>query len=307
MMLWVKNDYLCGMMRDFEASGIRVGRFNTLQVVKLVNFGCYLDGGPDGEILMPAKYMPQGLAVGDDVRVFVYYDSEYRLVATTETPLAQVGQLACLMVKQVSGPGAFLDWGLTKDLLVPRGEQRDAMVAGRSYVVYVFQDEASGRIAATQKFARFLDNVMPRYEEGDEAHAIVTDLTPLGYKVAVDNLFTGLIYESDVYKPLAVGDSLKVYVKKVREDDKLDVSPNPIGFAKSFDVADRVVEMLRNSGGELAVGDKSNPELIKNLFECSKKSFKMAIGNLYKKGVIEITPRGIKLIEPKGGNSSRRK
>ncbi len=283
------------MIRDFEQSDVRIGHYNTLQVVKLVDFGCYLDGGRGGEILMPIRYMPEGTKPGDEVRVFVYFDSEDRLVATTETPLVEVGQFACLTVKQVAGPGAFLDWGLMKDLLVPRSEQRDIMVAGRSYVVYVFQDEASGRIAATQKFARYLDNVMPRYQQGDEAQAIVTDLTPLGYKVVVDNLFTGLIYESDVFKPLAVGDSLKVYISKVRDDDKLDVTPNPIGFAKSFDVADRVVEMLRNSGGELAVGDKSNPELIKNLFECSKKSFKMAIGNLYKKGVIEITPRGIKL------------
>lgn len=287
------------MFKDLEQNGVRIGHFNTLPVVKIVSFGCYLDGGSDGEILMPAKYMPEGVAEGDEVRGFVYYDSEDRLVATTETPLAEVGQLACLTVKDVAAPGAFLDWGLLKDLLVPRSEQRDIMVAGRAYVVYVYQDEYSGRIVGTQKFNRFLDNVMPRYREGDEAQAIVTDLTPLGYKVAVDNLFTGLIYESDVFKPLAVGDTLKVYIKKVREDDKLDVSPNPLGFAKSFDVADRVVEMLRNSGGELAVGDKSNPELIKNLFECSKKSFKMAIGNLYKKGVIEITPRGIKLVDNK--------
>ncbi len=284
------------MIKNSEQGGVRVGHYNNLEVVKIVDFGCYLDGGTDGEILMPGKYMPEGVAVGDEVRVFVYFDSEDRLVATTETPLAEVGQVAYLTVKQVAGPGAFLDWGLLKDLLVPRGEQRDMMVAGRSYVVYIFQDPASGRIAATQKFARFLDNVMPRYNEGVEAQAIVSDLTPLGYKVVVDNLFTGLIYESDVFRPLSVGDSLKVYIKKVREDDKLDVTPNPIGFAKSFDVADRVVEMLRNSGGELAVGDKSNPELIKNLFECSKKSFKMAIGNLYKKGVIDITPRGIKLL-----------
>lgn len=282
---------------DNETRDVRIGHFNNLKIVKKVDFGCYLDGGREGEILMPAKYVPEGAAVGDEVRVFVYFDSEDRLVATTETPLAEVGQVACLTVKQVAGPGAFLDWGLVKDLLVPRGEQRDTMVAGRSYVVYIFQDPASGRLAATQKFARYLDNVMPRYAEGDEAQAIVTDLTPMGYKVVVDNRFTGLIYESDVFRPLAVGDSLKVYIKKVREDDKLDVTPNPPGFAKSFDVADRVVEMLRNSGGELAVGDKSNPELIKNLFECSKKSFKMAIGNLYKKGIIEITPRGIRLLK----------
>lgn len=294
------------MITDMEQKGARIGHFNTLPVVKVVDFGCYLDGGSDGEILMPAKYAPEGVAVGDEVRAFIYFDSEDRLVATTETPLAEVGQLARLTVKEVAAPGAFLDWGLLKDLLVPRSEQRDVMVAGRSYVVYVFQDEFSGRIAATQKFARFLDNVMPNYNEGDEAQAIVTDLTPLGYKVAVDNLFTGLIYESDVFRPLAVGDSLKVYIKKVREDDKLDVTPNPLGFAKSFDVADRVVEMLRNSGGELAVGDKSNPELIKNLFECSKKSFKMAIGNLYRKGVIEITPRGIRLVDSRTGNTRRK-
>lgn len=283
------------MIKNSDRQGVNIGRDNNLTVARLVDFGCYLDGGADGEILMPAKYMTQGLQVGDSVRVFVYFDSEDRLVATTETPLAQVGQVAYLTCKEVASPGAFLDWGLVKDLLVPRREQRDVMVAGRKYIVYVFQDHVTGRIAATQWFARQLDNVMPRYRIGDQADAIVTELSPLGYNVVIDNAFSALIYQSDVYSPLAVGDRLKVYIKKVREDDKIDVSPTPIGYAKVDDLAQTIIDRLKLSNGELNVGDKSNPELIRDLFGCSKKSFKMTIGTLFRQGVIDITDRGIKL------------
>ncbi len=283
------------MIKNSDRQGVKIGRFNNLTVTRLVDFGCYLDGGADGEILMPAKYMTQGLQVGDSVRVFVYFDSEDRLVATTETPLAQVGQVAYLLCKEVASPGAFLDWGLVKDLLVPRREQRDPMVAGRKYIVYVFQDHVTGRIAATQWFARQIDNVMPRYRIGDQADAIVSELSPLGYNVVIDNAFSALIYQSDVFSPLAVGDRLKVYIKKVREDDKIDVSPTPIGYAKVDDLAQTIIDRLKLSNGELNVGDKSNPELIRDLFGCSKKSFKMTIGTLFRQGVIDITDRGIKL------------
>ena len=283
------------MINNSGRQGVNIGRYNNLTVTRLVDFGCYLDGGADGEILMPAKYMTQGLQAGDNVRVFVYFDSEDRLVATTETPLAQVGQIAYLTCKEVASPGAFLDWGLVKDLLVPRREQRDTMVAGRKYIVYVFQDHVTGRIAATQWFARQIDNVMPRYRIGDQADAIVTELSPLGYNVVIDNAFSALIYQSDVYSPLAVGDRLKVYIKKVREDDKIDVSPTPIGYAKVDDLAQTIIDRLKLSNGELNVGDKSNPDLIRDLFGCSKKSFKMTIGTLFRQGVIDITDRGIKL------------
>lgn len=283
------------MIRNFERRGVRIGRHNTLTVARIVDFGCYLDGGDDGEILMPAKYMDNGLKVGDEVRVFVYFDSEDRLVATTEKPLAEVGQVACLMCKEVASPGAFLDWGLVKDLLVPRREQRDTMVAGRKYVVYIFQDKMTGRIAATQWYAKHIDNVMPRYRVGDAAEALVTEFTPLGYNVVIDNTFSALIYNSDVFEPLNIGDRLTVYVTKVREDDKIDVSPSPVGYAKVDGVAQKIVERLKLSNGLLNVGDKSNPELIRDLFGCSKKSFKMAIGTLYRQGVIVITDRGIKL------------
>ncbi len=282
-------------MVNMQNNGVLVGRYNILSVVKLVDFGCYLDGGDDGEILMPAKYVPAGTEVGDQVHVFVYFDSEDRLVATTETPYVQVGNFAYLEVKAINSPGAFLDWGLAKDLLVPRSEQRDQMFKGNKYVVYVYQDDASGRIVATQKFARFLDNNMPRYQQGDEADAIVTDLTPLGYKLAVDNKFTGLIYESDVYKPLHVGDRLKVYVKKVRDDDRIDFSPTPLGFAKVDALAQDILTKLENNAGSLPYGDKTDPEVIKTVFGCSKKSFKMTIGNLFRQGLIEISPSGIKL------------
>lgn len=283
------------MENSIERVGVRVGRHNVLRVVRLVEFGCYLDGGRDGEVLMPRRYVGEGVRVGDEVRVFVYYDSEDRLVATTEEPLAVVGEVACLTCKEVSSPGAFMDWGLMKDLLVPRREMREPMVAGRRYVVYLYQDRATGRVAGTQWFDDALDNVMPRYQVGEEVGAIVVGESPLGYNVVLDNTFRGLVYRDEVYGELCVGDRLMVYVKKVRDDDRIDVSVRPIGYAKVGGVEDSIVERLRLSGGELNVGDRSSPELIRELFGCSKKSFKMAIGGLYRDGVIEIFDRGIRL------------
>lgn len=263
-----------------------------MTVVKKLDFGSYLDGGVEGEILLPRRYEPVGLEIGQELDVFLYFDSEDRIVATTETPKAQVGEVAYLEVKQLTSPGAFLDWGLPKDLLVPRREQRTPMAEGRRYIVYVYRDRVTGRIAATTKIDRYLDNTMPKYETGDEVDAIVTEFTPLGYKVVVDNLHTGLVYEGDVYEPLTIGQRLKLYVKKVREDDKIDLQPTPIGYAKVGDLGEKIMSKLEEAGGELPYGDKSDPEDIKREFGCSKKSFKMTIGTLMKSGRIELTSKG---------------
>ena len=286
------------MERD-RRGGVRIGRHNTLSIVKKVDFGFYLDGGDDGEILLPGKYAPEEAEVGDEIRVFVYYDSDDRLIATTETPKAEVGQVAFLEVKDVSKPGAFLDWGLIKDLLVPFREQQRPMVVGRKYIVYVFQDEETGRIVASSKLRKFLDNTMPRYRAGDEVDAIVTEITELGYKLAIDDAFTGLLYASETFKTLHPGDRLKAYVKKVRDDDKIDLSLTPLGYAKVGCLADEIIGALQQAGGRLPFSDKSSPEEIQKAFGCSKKSFKMTIGTLYREGRIDIGQDGIALRDNK--------
>ena len=207
--------------------------------------------------------------------------------------------MAFLEVKDVSKPGAFLDWGLLKDLLVPYREQQRPMVVGRRYVVYVFQDEETGRIVASSKLKRFLDNTMPRYRMGDEVDAIVVEITELGYKLAIDNAFTGLLYSSETFKTLHPGDRLKAYVKKVRDDDKIDLSLTPLGYAKVNGLADEILAALREAGGRLPLSDKSSPEDIQRAFGCSKKSFKMTIGTLYREGSIVISDNGIALKDNK--------
>lgn len=203
---------------------IELGKMNRLRVVKAVDFGMYLDGGDAGEILLPACYVPEGCSVGDELDVFLYLDSEERLVATTQTPLAQVGDFAYLQVAWVNNYGAFLDWGLMKDLFVPFREQKLKMQKGRSYIVHLHVDEESYRLMASAKVERYLSDEMPPYREGDEVQILVWQKTDLGFKVIVDNRFSGLVYENDLFRPLHTGDRVQAYIKQVRPDGKLDIT-----------------------------------------------------------------------------------
>lgn len=275
---------------------VAIGRYNTLKVKRSVDFGVFLDDGEGGDILMPQKYVADNVQIGDMVDVFVYSDSEDRLVATTEKPRAQVGEFAYLPVKAISRFGAFLDWGLTKDLLVPYSEQRDRMEMDRSYVVYVYVDKNTKRIAASEKINKYLDNIAPRYETGDEVDVMVCEVTDLGYKAIVNNMHLGMIYRTEAFKILRVGDRMKAYVKKVREDDKIDLSLQKLGFGKVDSLRQTIIQKLRENGGRMAVGDKTDPETIMLAFGCSKKAFKMAIGSMYKEGSIAIEADGIKLL-----------
>lgn len=277
-------------------SKVAIGRYNTLRIVRTVDFGVYLDGGDLGDILMPQKYVPSHVGVGDDVDVFVYADSEDRLVATTEKPAAQVGEFAYLPVKSVSRFGAFLDWGLTKDLLVPYSEQRDRMQPDKSYVVYIFLDKNTKRIAASEKTNKYLDNIAPRYETGEEVDCLICDTTELGYKAIINNAHTGIIYKSETYRAMSIGERMKAYVKKVREDDKIDLSLQKLGFEKVDSLRQTIIQKLKINGGRMAVGDKTDPETIKFAFGCSKKAFKMTIGSMYKDGIIAIEQDGIRLL-----------
>lgn len=283
-------------MRNNSNIKPQLGRYNTLRIVRKVDFGVYLDGGTLGDILMPQRYVPQNAEIGEYVDAFVYLDSEDRLVATTEKPLAQVGEFAYLKVKAVSRFGAFLDWGLAKDLLVPYSEQRDRMEVDKSYVVYVFVDEESQRIAATEKVSRYLNNIAPRYSAGQEVDILISERNDLGYKAIINNQHTGLLYHNELYQRVEVGQRTKAYVARLRDDDKIDLSLRPTGYAKVDDLKSIIVRRLRENNGHMPVGDKTDAQTILLAFGCSKKAFKMALGALYKQGVVEIGNDGIRLV-----------
>ncbi len=274
---------------------VRLGDYNTLKVVKKVDFGLYLDGGDDGEILMPIRYVSEETAVGDEVTVFVYLDSEDRIIATTEQPKAKVGEFAYLEVKAVNRFGAFLDWGLTKDLMVPFREQKVKMEQGQWHLVFIYIDLDTDRIAASAKLDQFLDNVAPEYKDGDEVKIMVAGRTDLGYKVIINELHWGVIYANEVFKTLNRGEVYTAYIKKVREDDKIDVSLQKPGFAKVDSLQEQIMAALNESGGFLPVNDKTDAQVIYDMFGCSKKSFKMTIGTLFKQRKIVIDSAGIKL------------
>lgn len=271
-----------------------LGKINPLKVVKLVDFGLYLDGGSDGEILLPKRYMPEGVEVGDTLSVFIYNDSEDRIIATTEKPLALVGEFAFLEVVEVSEPGAFLEWGLMKQLFVPYREQREPMVVGRSYPVFVYVDFESHRITASSKLARFVDTSRPDLNEGDQVDLMIYQRTDLGWKAIVNQQYSGVLYENEVFQPLSIGQTLKGYIKQVRPDDKLDLVLQKPGFEKVDDFTLILYERLKAAGGFLPVTDKSPSEQIYNLFGVSKKTFKKAVGDLYKRRLIVLEEAGIR-------------
>ncbi len=278
---------------------IEPGRYNTLRVVKEVDFGLYLDGGEKGEILLPSKYVPEGTAVDDEIEVFVYFDSEDRLIATTEEPYIMAGEFAFLEVKSVNRVGAFLDWGITaKDLLVPFAEQRALMREGGVYLVYAYVDDVTGRIVASARVDKFLDNTPPAYGQNQAVEILVVQETELGYKVIVENSHWGMVYRNEVFSAINPGDYLTGYVKKVREDEKLDIALQPVGYRKAVGdgaISERIVEALRSAGGFLPYGDKTDADTIARTFGCSKKNFKKSLGALYKAHRIVILPEGIRL------------
>lgn len=276
---------------------IEIGNYNKLRVVKEVDFGVYLDGGDAGEILMPLKYVPEGTKPDDEVEVFIYSDSEDRLIATRETPLAKVGEFACLKVKSVNKYGAFLDWGLLKDLLVPFREQKSDMIEGYSYVVYIYLDEQTNRPAASAKVEKYFIDKIPEYEVNQEVEILIQAATEIGYKAIVENKYSGLLYKNEVYRNIEKGDKTKAYIKKIREDGKIDLSLQKSGYQHIDETSLNILETLKDKRGFIAASDKSTPEMINAIFGISKKAFKKAIGVLYKQRLITITDEGIKLIE----------
>ena len=275
---------------------LNIGNYNTLKIIKILSFGAYLDGGEGKEILLPTRYVPDGAQVGDEVKVFIYHDNEGRLIATTLHPNAVVGEFAFMQVKSVNTMGAFLDWGLMKDLLVPYKEQKLTMREGKWYLVYVRLDHVTGRVMASARIEKFLNNIPPKYEFNQEVSLLVADDTEIGYKVIVNNLHWGMVYHNQVFQRLEKGEHLKGYVKEIREDDKLDISLTPLGYQKVDGIAQTILQALQMQNGFLPVHDKSDPEVIYSLFRCSKKAFKQAIGALYRQHRIALEPDGIRLI-----------
>lgn len=274
---------------------LRLGDYNKMTVVKEVDFGVYLDGGEEGEILLPKRYVPEGLRPGDEIEVFLYLDQEERLIATTERPLAKVGDFAYLEVKWVNEYGAFLGWGLMKDLFCPFREQKMRMQLGKSYIVYVRIDEESYRIVATAKIDKYFDFSFPRYQHGEEVDLLVWQKTDLGFKVIIDNRFQGLLYQDQLFQYVHTGDRLKGYIDKVRPDGKIDVTLQPTGQRQARDFAETLLQYLREHDGACDLGDKSDADDIYDRFHVSKKVFKRAIGDLYKRRLILVSPRGIRL------------
>jgi len=276
---------------------IELGKFNQLEVVKEVDFGVYLDGGEEGEILLPTRYVPEDCKIGDILNVFLYLDMDERLIATTLTPFVQVGQFACLEVSWVNQYGAFLNWGLMKDLFVPFREQKMKMQVGRKYVVHAHLDEESYRIVASAKVERYLSKEKPEYTAGEEVNILIWQKTDLGFKAIIDNKYSGLLYENEIFSSIETGMEMKAFVKQVRGDGKVDLILQKPGFEKVDDFAKTLLDYIKEQGGRIHLNDKSPAEDIYDTFGVSKKTFKKGVGDLYKKRLITLHEDGIALVE----------
>ncbi len=276
---------------------IELGKFNQLEVVKEVDFGVYLDGGEEGEILLPTRYVPEDCKIGDILNVFLYLDMDERLIAATLTPFVQVGQFACLEVSWVNQYGAFLNWGLMKDLFVPFREQKMKMQVGRKYVVHAHLDEESYRIVASAKVERYLSKEKPEYAAGEEVNILIWQKTDLGFKAIIDNKYSGLLYENEIFSSIETGMEMKAFVKQVREDGKVDLILQKPGFEKVDDFAKTLLDYIKEQGGWIHLNDKSPAEDIYDTFGVSKKTFKKGVGDLYKKRLIALHEDGIALVE----------
>ncbi len=278
-----------------DLSNAEVGKYNTLNIIAVTDNGVYLDGGDLGEILLPNRFVPSDSQVGKSIKVFIYADTADRLVATTEKPLAQVGEFVSLKVVQVNKMGAFLDWGLPKDLLVPYNQQHTTMEEGKYYLVRVYLDQHTDRIAASSKLDKFIDIWPAEYQQGDKVNLIIGGKTDLGFKAIVNDLHWGLLYDNEIFQPLRIGKKINGYIKQVREDGRLDLILTRGFKNKVNNFADKLLDALQKNDGFLPLHDKSAPELIQRTLGVSKKTFKATVGNLLKNGKLSIEKEGIRL------------
>ncbi|WP_134942813.1 CvfB family protein [Pseudomonas syringae] len=275
-----------------------IGRYNSLQIVKHTNFGLYLDGAQDGEILLPNRYIPKDVPTEDEdwLNVFVYLDSEDKLLATTEKPKVQVGEFASLKVVEVNSIGVFLDWGLPKDLLLPYSEEKRTLQAGDYCVVHVYLDKHTRRITATARLDRYLDKTPANYSVGQEVDLLVAEATDMGFKAIINNKHWGLIHKNEVFKFMRAGKQEKGYIKEIRSDGNISLSLQPVGAEAASSLNSKILAKLSENDGTLPVSDKSDPQVISGLFGVSKGNFKKAIGALYKQGQIVIHADRIELV-----------
>ncbi|MFT5470822.1 MAG: putative RNA-binding protein (virulence factor B family) [Verrucomicrobiales bacterium] len=282
----------------------KVGQWNTLIAAEMSDHGLLLDGGEHGLILAPSRYLPEDAEPGEEFRVFVYLDSEDRIIATTEEPLAQVGEYAFLRVLNVNARiGAFLDWGLAKDLLLPFAEQLGRVRVGQDVLVAVSLDKKTNRIMASMRTRRHLDKSTPLYEDGQPVRLMIAEETPLGFNAIINHRHMGLLYHSELAEPLKIGQRFDGYVRKVRPEGKIDLSIDKAGYGRVATLTDDIIEALRHADGFLEIGDKSPPEQIRKIFSASKKAFKQALGSLYKQRRVKFEGKGVRLMDkPESAN-----
>ena len=275
---------------------LKAGRSHTLTVSRISDYGLYLENEEHDEVLLPNRYVSLTDKPGDTKEVFVYHDSEDRLVATTETPKLRVGEAGYLKVVDKTVHGAFLDWGLTgKDLFLPNRNQQGGILAGHSYVVYLYEDSVTGRCVATNKLKTFIDNDEITVRPREEVEVLVASESPIGYRVIVNNRHWGMLYNNQLFRPVAVGDRLRGYVRRITEDNRIDVSLQRTGLAQVKDSAYTLLELLRENGGRLPLNDASDPAEVQRLTAMSKKTFKRSVGMLLKQGRIAMDDRGIEI------------
>lgn len=275
---------------------IHIGQYHTLEIIREAEQGLYLADTEGNEVLLPNRYVPESFKIWDKIEVFVYLDNEERLVAVTDKPYIVPGEFAVLRCNQVTDIGAFLDWGMLKELFCPFKEQAFKMKKGGWYLVYCFIDEKTNRLVASSKTNQFLDNKNLTVQQFDEVDIIVSHPSEIGMNVIVNKQHTGLIFKDDIYQELSIGDRLKGVVKKVRPDNKLDITLGKIGYRNIEPNAETIMHELEDNGGYLNLSDKSDPETIKEVLQMSKKNFKKAVGALYKQRLVEIKDDGIYLI-----------
>ncbi len=275
---------------------IQVGMYNTLKVSRKVDFGFYLDDGKDG-ILLPKRFAPRGLHIGDEIKVFLYHDSDNRLIATTQEPMGIVGDIVQLKCVSTTEHGAFLDWGLMKDIFVAKSQQLTRMHKAGEYLVKIYIDEQTGRIAATEKIEKQISNDVLTVKEMDEVELYVQRESDLGYVMIINGKHTGLLHSNEVYRSIEIGDKLKGFIKTIRADNKIDLVLDKPGYERIENEAEKILRLLKENNGYLPYHDKSNPGDIYNFFAMSKKTFKMTIGALYKQRKIDFAKNGIIAIE----------
>ena len=275
---------------------VAIGRFNQLEIVNNNDAGVLLEAGEFGQILLPKRFVGNQAKLGDELTVFIYLDSEDRLIATTETPHACEGDFAWLKVVEVNQVGAFLDWGLPKDLLLPFAQQKTPPAEGKRVLVKIYLDN-SHRLAATSRIDKYLKEETTGYKVGQAVDLMIADKTELGFKAIVDNAYWGILYNNELFQPLKKGERVKGYIKRVREDKKLDITLTQPGYEKISAVAEQIIVVLKEHDGYLMITDKSTPETIRSVFRISKKVYKKAIGALYKQRRIAIEDNGIRLLD----------